>query len=233
MTKLFLVLFILSTGAWAESLGDALSIHHKTFTDKMPQDVVELYQKNIKDLKASGLDKQSLKVGDKAPEIKVTLNGKKVSLSSFYSKGPLVIKFYRGGWCVYCMTELKHYQDRLKEFKDAKATILAFSPDTEMNSNKTKKMNGLTFDLLSDEGLAFARAFKLVYKVDKKILENLKKNGIDLAHYQGNNKSELPIPGTFVIDKSGEIAFAFVDADYRVRAEPEQVLHAVKNADKN
>lgn len=233
MMNFIIGLLIFSTAVFAEPLGDAMRAHHKTFTEKMPQDVVDLYQSNIRELKSAGLDKQSLKVGDKVPNIEVMIDGKRVPLSRLYAKGPVVIKFYRGGWCGYCLTELKQYQDMAVEFQKAKATIIAISADTELNSQRTKRTNKFSFELMSDDNLKLARAFKLVYKVDSKILENLKQNGVDLASYQGNNKSELPIPGTFVVDKNGEIAFAFVDADYRVRAEPTQVLHAVTNANKN
>ncbi len=216
-----------SEGA-SSTLGEALSQKKKTFTQKMPKEVSALYEANIKELKESGLDKQSLKVGDKAPEVQVNLGGEKHPLSHIYAAGPVVIKFYRGGWCPYCMTELKHYQAMFPEFKKAGAQILAIAPDTAAEITKTRTTHALSYDVVSDEGHAIAKKFGLVYKLDQKVVDQLKKNGIDLSIYQGNNNNELAIPGTFVVGKDGKIAFAYVDADYRVRAEPAQVLKVVK-----
>lgn len=225
---LLLLSFSHANEGGSASLGEALSQKKKTFTQTMPKEVVELYDQNIKDLKAAKLDKQSVKVGAKAPEVEVTLAGKKHPLSHIYAAGPLVVKFYRGGWCPYCMTELKHYQNLYPEFKKAGAQILALAPDTNTEIAKTTSTHSLSFDVVSDEGLAIARKFGLVYKLDQKVVDQLKKNGIDLSVYQGNNNNELAIPATFVIGKDGKVAFAFVDADYRVRAEPAQVLQVVK-----
>ncbi len=231
MLKIVLSFLVLMNFAQARPTGELGEINaqlNKTFAEKMPKEVVQLYNKNIKDLKDSGIEKRSLKVGDNAPEAEVTIGGEKLPLKSVYGRGPLVLKFYRGGWCPYCVAEMKHYEKYLKDFKRAGAQVLGVSPDTVDMSAKTMASNELTYDLVSDEGHAIARKFGLVYKADEKIVQELKKNGIDLTVYQGNSNNELSIPATYVIDKDGKIAFAFVDADFRVRAEPETVLKAAR-----
>jgi peroxiredoxin len=229
----FMMLFNLASafaldGAPSDSLGEGLSQRKKTFSEKMPKDVVALFEKNIQEQKASGIEKQSLKVGDKVPDVMVDLDGKKVQLSRIYAKGPVVLKFYRGGWCPYCMMELKHYEKMNAEFKKAGAQILAIAPDNASQIRNTKTKNSLSYDVVSDDNHEIAKKFKLVYKVDAKVVEHLKKNGVDLSVYHGDNENELSIPGTFVIGKDGVVAFAYVDADYRQRAEPSTVLQAVK-----
>ncbi len=215
-------------GASGDSLGEGLSLRKKTFTEKMPKEVVDLFEKNIKEQKASGIESQSLKVGDKVPDVLVDLGGKKVQLSRIYAEGPVVLKFYRGGWCPYCLMELKHYQKMNAEFKKAGAQILAIAPDNAEQIRETKTKNSLSYDVVSDHHQAIAKQFKLVYKVHPKIAEVLKKSGIDLSVYHGDNENELSIPGTFLVGKDGIVAFAYVDADYRQRAEPSIVLQAVK-----
>ncbi len=230
---IFVVSLCLSVASAQDgSLGEALSQKKKTFTEKMPKEVVELYENNIKDLKRSGLEKQALKVGADVPEASIELNGKKHPLSQVYSRGPLVIKFYRGGWCPYCVMELKAYEKLHQEFKKAGAQILAFAPDTSVMCKKTQSLNNLSFDLLSDKDHSLARKFHLVYKLDQKVVNSLKQAGIDLSIYHESNQNELAIPATFVIDTEGKVAFSFVDADYRVRAEPSQVLEIVKKISK-
>ena len=42
-----------------------------------------------------------------------------------------------------------------------------------------------------------------------------------------DDSGELPLAATYVIDMSGKIAYAFVDADYRTRAEPAAIVEAL------
>lgn len=228
MLRFFIMFSLMLNAAHAQRLNDVLSMKKKTFTETMPKDVVEVYEQNVKDMKAMGIEKKALKVGDNIPEFKLSLGGKEYSIRDVYERGPLVLKFYRGGWCGYCMAELKHYNKMNEDFKKAGAQILAISPDTQDISNQTRSKNGIAFDLLSDPGHAIAKQFGLVYDLDSKVAETLKKSGVDLAQYQGDDKADLSVPATYVVTKEGKIAFSYVDADYRKRAEPAVVLDAVK-----
>jgi peroxiredoxin len=156
----------------AGSLGEALSSRGKTFSQKMPKEVVELYQNNIKDMQKAGISKKALKVGDKAPDVVINFNGKKIPLKDLYSAAPVVLKFYRGGWCPYCMTELKYYEGKNADFKKAGSQIIAISPDTLEATTKTKSTNGLSYDVVSDENHEIARKFNLVYKLDQKVFQS-------------------------------------------------------------
>lgn len=150
------------------------------------------------------------------------------SLSDFYKDGPLVLTFYRGHWCPYCMLELKEYQRLYSQFSKLGAKIIAVAPDLAMEVKKTKDKNNLSFTLISDQNHALAKKLGLAFKVDEKTLEQYKKYGIDLAGSQGNEGDTLPMPGTYVIDSNGEVVYAFVDPNYKKRAEPEEVLEVVQ-----
>ena len=57
----------------------------------------------------------------------------------------------------------------------------------------------------------------------KKVFKN------DLAVRNGDDSYELPVPATFVIDRTGVVRFAHVDVDYMTgRAEPEAVVAALE-----
>jgi peroxiredoxin len=218
------------------SLGEALYQQKETFVERMPKEVVKVYDDNIKTLKKAGIEKEALNVGDKAPQVNIPLDGEPYPLANIYGTGPLVLKFYRGGWCVYCMTELKHYEAMYDEFKAAGAQIVAISPDTAEKIQRNRVTGNLSFDVISDEDHAIARAFNLVYQLEEKMIERLKADGIDLSVYQGKNgdeDQELAIPATYVIDTDGRIAFAYIDADYRQRVEPSDVLKVIKKMKKS
>src|SRR5580698_6246185 len=66
----------------------------------------------VADLFASGIEQQILPVGAKAPEFALPdASGRMVRSSDLLALGPLVINFFRGRWCAYCVTELEAWRD--------------------------------------------------------------------------------------------------------------------------
>jgi peroxiredoxin len=173
-----------------------------------------------KKLKESGIEKKAVNLGMSVPNFK--LDGK--AISSFYGKGNIVLKFYRGGWCPYCMTELKDYQSLLSQFKNSGCEVIAITPDLKKEIKKTKKKHGVGFEIYRDADNAIAKKFGLAFQLDKRLLPIYKKYGVDLEVYQGNKSNELPMPGTYLVDKKGKIRYAFLDADYTKRAPAKEVL---------
>ncbi|MDA6082881.1 redoxin domain-containing protein, partial [Escherichia coli] len=54
--------------------------------------------------------------GEKAVDFKLTnALGRDVILFEELAKGPVVLVFYRGGWCPFCNMQLKAYQQILPE----------------------------------------------------------------------------------------------------------------------
>ena len=90
---------------------------------------------------------------------------------------------------------------------------------------------GVPFEVLSDKGNKTARAYGVVYKVPGVVADQLK-GRLDLSKYNGDTTNELPLTATYVIDRRGVIRFAFVDGDYRKRAEPSAVVTALKSLKK-
>ena len=182
------------------------------------------------DLAASGVVDSSLQTGQAAPDFELpNVKGASVSLQKALASGPVVLSFYRGGWCPYCNLELRHLQDFLPQFEAAGATLIAVSPQTPDASLSTKEKDELEFEVLSDVGNKVARDYGLVFTLP----ENLhamygNPDGINLAKENGDASFELPVPATYLIDKSGTIKYAFAHADYTKRAEPEDVLEALK-----
>ena len=64
----------------------------------------------------SDLAHTALTVGDRAPDFSLpNAVGQVVSLAGLLVSGPVVVSFYRGGWCPYCNLELRALQARLGE----------------------------------------------------------------------------------------------------------------------
>jgi peroxiredoxin len=48
--------------------------------------------------------------------------------------------------------------------------------------------------------------------------------GADLPAYNGDDAWELPMAGSFVIDRAGTVRLAFVDPDFTHRLEPSAII---------
>jgi hypothetical protein len=79
-----------------------------------------------------------------------------------------------------------------------------------------------------DVGNAVARRFGLVYEVQDEIIEIYRGIGRMLPEINGVSGAwELPLPGTFVVDQTGVVRLASVNADHTTRLDPERILHCL------
>jgi peroxiredoxin len=108
------------------------------------------------------------------------------------------------------------------------ATIVAVSPQTTESSLQTMERNQLSFDVLSDSGNKLARQFGIVFRLPSELRPIYAKFGIDLPSVDGDNSFELPLTATYVIDRNRKMRFAFVDADYTKRMEPEDIVAVLR-----
>ncbi|GGL54937.1 peroxiredoxin-like family protein [Sporolactobacillus putidus] len=210
------------------SLIDEINEYKASSSKKASPEKKRINAQAIKKLEESGIAK-GLKKGDHAPDFTLPdATGRNISLSDQLAKGPVILSFYRGGWCPYCNLELRAYQRALPEIKNAGAQLIAISPQTPDASLSTKEKDELEFFVLSDEGGEVAKAYDLLFKLQDELIELYKKSGIDLPAHNGNENWELPKPATFVVDQRGTIVFSHVDSDYKNRTDPEEVIGIVK-----
>jgi peroxiredoxin len=181
------------------------------------------------DLKASGIELRALQSGVSAPGVSLLdMKGHKVNLSDLWQKETLVVVFYRGGWCPYCNLELRAWQTHLESLKQLGAGLIAISPQTADNSLSTAEKNQLKFTVLSDTHLEAAKAFGIAFEMPENLIDLYKSFGNDLSVVNGNGRWVLPLPATYVIGRDDKIIYAHVEADYRMRAEPADVLARIK-----
>jgi len=93
----------------------------------------------------------------------------------------------------------------------------------------------LTFPLLTDAGCAIAEQFGIAYTITpehrryfQSILVNIPYNHAGLSYTTATEESwRLPLPATFIVNRSNTITFTGAHADFRVRPEPAEVLAAL------
>jgi peroxiredoxin len=105
---------------------------------------------------------------------------------------------------------------------------VAVTPELPDHTLSTVEKNQLTFEVLSDVDNKVARQWGLVFELPQNLHAFYSNPRIGLPETQGNNRFELPIPGTFVVDRQGRIVKAFLDPDYTQRLEPAEVVTAVQ-----
>jgi peroxiredoxin len=172
-----------------------------------------------------------MKVRDRAPAFRLKdSEGKVVSSSELLETGPLIVSFYRGVWCPYCNIEQQALQAALPEYKKLGANMVAISPQTQANSRRSARENGLTFPILSDANGEVCAAFGLKFELPRYLAELYKKAKIDLPNFNDNPEWTLPMPARYVIGQSGIILYAEINVDYTCRPEPEELLPALRNA---
>lgn len=218
-----MLLFILSSNVLAkdsETLTEKLENRAAASAAKMPENVQSKFKIALQELRGSGLIQKAIKQGAKLPNFEV--NGKKIS--AYYSKKPLVLKFYRGSWCPYCQIELKEYE-KYKENIEAKGyQVLILTPDTTKEIVRFKRKQKVSFDIFHDKDNEIAKKMGIAFKLNADIVKIYKDFGISLEENQGNTNNELPLPGTYIINKKGEITFAYLNPDYTQRLDPLDLL---------
>ena len=154
--------------------------------------------------------------------------GEKTILSKELEHGPVVLTFYRGGWCPYCNLQLKAYSERIEDFKNKGAKLIAVTPDKLTELKKTTKKNDVKFTIVSDPNNKIARKYGLVFQLEEELKNIYLKFGLDLEKSQGNDSWELPIPATYVINRNGKIVYSFLNTDYTRRANVDEILEAIE-----
>ncbi|MEM9103374.1 MAG: peroxiredoxin-like family protein [Pseudomonadota bacterium] len=211
------------------TLTQQLDDYKKEFSSKVPSEAASLMQQATKDLASANIVDKAPKKGEKLlPFSLANHQGQQIELKGLLEKGPIILTFYRGGWCPYCNLELRAYQKVLSEIKALGANLVAVTPELPDASLSTIEKNALEFQVLSDVGAEYARALGLNFELPESLRPVYESFGISLEAHNGSGQFELPLAATFVIDKSGTIVSAFVDVDYTKRLEPEEAVSVLK-----
>ena len=186
-------------------------------------------ERAVEELFATGIEDRILPVGSQAPEFALKdSNGKLVRSRDLLALGPLVIKFFRGRWCPYCVTELETWRDLYGKLREAGALLVAITPQTERQSDFMVGQHGLPFPILSDPGNTVAEKFGLVYTIPEYHRDYYLSILVNLPFINGDKSWRLPLPATYVIGKDSKVLHAEAHADFRVRPEPAEALSACK-----
>ena len=214
----------------AHSLNDRLGESVGAFISSLPEDDAKIVGASFEKLHSSHTGESAISVGEIAPNFTLPdATGEVINLHDKLNEGPVVLSFYRGGWCPFCNLELQALQTLLPEIKALGANLVGISPETPDNSMTTVEKQQLQFDVLSDVGNKTARDYGLLFTVYEEMRPLYLKWGLDIPASNGDDSWELPVPATYIIDSNCVARAAHVDKDYTKRMEPEQILTALRS----
>lgn len=185
-------------------------------------------ERAVEELFATGIEQNILPVGAKAPEFALKdSSGRIVKSSDLLALGPIILNFFRGRWCPYCVTELEAWRDLYPIVRDRGGLLVSISPQTVRQSDFTQGQHEIPYPLLNDDGCKVSEQFGLVYTIPPYHQQHYRNVLVNLPFVNGDQSWKLIIPATYVLAGDGTVLFAEAHADFRVRPEPEEVLRSL------
>jgi len=181
------------------------------------------------EIHASADQVQPLLAGMKAPDFTVRdVKGDPFQFQADRLDKPLVLTFFRGGWCPYCNLHLAEMRLAEKQLKEMGFKIWFISIDKPELLLESLDDPNIGYTIYSDSSLQATRAFGLAFRVDDELVKKYLAYGIDLEKASGESHHVLPAPATYIIGTDGIISFAYINPNYKVRLHPDILLAAAK-----
>ncbi len=223
-------------------LRDVYAERKRLIAKYVPADILASHARAVEELKESGIVDRALSPGDPAPAFELSdHDGKAVRSLELLERGPLVICFFRGRWCPFCVGQMEAMNSVVAEIRELGASLVGISPQTVQQSCFMVDQHKLQFPLLSDAGNKVARQFGLAYRVAEYQQEIYRRALVNLPFVNGDNGWELPIPATYILSrgkvadeasaphKLAQAVYASVNPDYTERPEPGDLVQSLSH----
>lgn len=204
-----------------DSFIEHLAEINRVTCDQLPTPQMAVMRRAVAALRKSGIVQKCLQAGETAPNFNfINAANEQTSLYALLTDGPAVINFFRGFWCNFCKTELEAYQKVLPQIKAHGAYYLAISPHQEVPEEELYK----NYQMICDCDNQIARSFGIVYELKEAEISLFTEWGICLDEVNQCKKWELPLPATYLIGQDRSVEFHYVDADFRKRLSPDELI---------
>jgi peroxiredoxin len=184
----------------------------------------DAYSAMVEGLHASGAGRDAPRAGAAMPDFALPdQHGHWRHLSDLIADGPIVLSFQRGGWCPFCRAELSRWRAALPALATVGARLVLVTPETGGRAASLAAETG-GVRVLVDVDHGVGMALGLTVPLAAAVASRYRGEGLDLDRLTGGAGRFVPIPATYAIGADGIIRFAHVDPDFRVRAEPAEVV---------
>jgi peroxiredoxin len=210
----------------------------KNFLANTPKEQTEPLFSAIEELVENNVGQDAPGVGDKAPDFTLdTVDGGSVTLSQQLAAGPVLLSFFRGGWCPFCDLEFQAMSRAMPQLIEKGITFIAISPekvDNELSDSfptiaRVMEKNSIrSVSVCNDVDNRVADIYKLVFNLVEGVQKVYMEFGFDLSKINNDPSWTLPVPATFVIDTDGVVRWSYVNADYTKRLDSTDILDAIE-----
>lgn len=212
-------------GRLAATLREELEERKALAAQYIPADVQGINRQAVEQLCAGGVAERIFPVGAGMPHFDLPdQDGHLVSSAELLLRGRLVICFFRGRWCPFCVAQLEAMNAALEQIQRSGASLVAISPQTVNQSFFMRDQHRLRFPLLSDSSNQVARKFGLVYPISPEQKAVYSRTFVNLPFLNGDSSWELPLPATYIVERNGTVLYAYADPDYTRRPEPADLV---------
>jgi peroxiredoxin len=176
--------------------------------------------------------KVGLPLGERIPDVAgIDTDGKSFRLlDAAKQRSPLVLIFYRGGFCGFAAYFLRSLALQSQAFRDVGATLVMITPDSVDNVRLTKAAHQLDWPMLSDADLTITKAFHLEHTIDDKDIADAAKFKMELPVSANGGKVTLTNPAVVVVDPNGFVRFAHAETRADKLLAYSQILDGIKQA---
>ena len=169
--------------------------------------------------------------GDAAPRFVVqTVEGENFDFDPRQLERPAILISFRGGWCPYCNIHLSELRHVVPEISEMDVDVFFLSGDRPsalyegLAGDTQTDIDGLGYTILSDANANAAIALGIAFQADESYIERLRNADKDIAESSIEREGVLPVPAVFAIGTDGQIAYAHVNANFRVRLPADDLL---------
>src|SRR5438477_9336453 len=128
------------------------------------------YDRLVQALRDADVAGGALKAGDASPQfVLANAEGNLVASADLLEKGPLVLSFYRGKWCPFCVTELEALSEAWPEISAKGATLAAVTAECGGGALAAKRDKALPFEILCDIENGLALEFGLLFRLPQEV----------------------------------------------------------------
>jgi peroxiredoxin len=189
--------------------------------------VVAAIRRSIQELAQTGLVTKAVKAGETAPRFRLRCRrGGFIDLLDLLDRGPIVVSFFWEDWCPFCVLELNALAEIYPEIEQLGATLIALSPQVQDNSSRPG--NGEPpFAILQDPECEIATRYRIAFTIPQQFRAAYLALGYPNSAKDGKKAWVLPIPATYVVDRTGLVVLSYLDADYTTRLEPTEIIAAL------
>ncbi len=168
---------------------------------------------------------EALALGDMLPDFELKdATGAVRTSHEFLDRGPLVLAFFRGGWCPYCDLTMVALEEARPAVEALGAQAVGILPEPAGDIAAMAAKRGIAYPLLSDPANAYARTCGLAYELSPNHIRLHLERGRDFRALHGDTTWRLPVPAVFVIAPDARIVFAFTDVDPARWPDPEALV---------